>query len=448
MDLGRDPSDPLSGVHLSPAVPHFVLALFGFLGLAGLSGCAASPNPVGWEADPPLRAIDLGDGGSQPLFFRRVVYRIPSNEVLGETRIGRMRREEFRWNGNRTSSTSFNVAVTNGLRELGYDVWDEADSLFESSDRVKVRYEMAAILHGARFDFAFRSPRGEEERGEGVGTAEVEVEVQLHDAVSKTTVYRRHFVGRARDEGRKPNPMMSAVVGAILKTTEDPDFVALLAADPTDVDGSGPLPFEPGPIFRCETPDRESPSVELSSVLESVVEIRVGTTAGSGVIISPDGWILTAAHVVRDAPEIWVRLAGAAQLPAVLHVADAESDLALIRIPGRDHTCARVRREADDLDLGSDVFAINVALGEEARPTIARGVVSGFPTQAGRRFIQTDASLNPGSSGGPLLTPGGTVAGITVLKVVGREFEGLGLAVPVREVTRRLGIEWADPLER
>ena len=435
---------------MPPVVPHLVLALalFGFLGLAGLSGCVASPGPVGWEAAPPLRAIDLGDAGSQPLFFRRVVYRIPSNEVLGETRIGRRRREEFRWNVNRTSSTSFNVAVTNGLRELGYDVWDEADSLFGPADRVKVRYEMAAILHAARFDFDYRPPRGVEERGEGVGTAEVEVEVQLHDAVSKTTVYRRRFSGRARDEGWNPNPMMQAIVNAVLRTTEDPVFVALVASRPDGADGPAELRPERIRVAPCERVEGANPSAELSSALESVVEVRVGPTAGSGVLVSPDGWILSAAHVVRDAPEIWVRLAGGAQLQATLHAEDAESDLALLRIPGRDHSCAALRQQAEDLVLGSDVFAINVPIGEEARPTIARGVVSGFPTKAGRRFIQTDASLNPGSSGGPLLAPDGSIAGITVLKVVGRGIEGLGLAVPAPEAARRLGIEWSEPVAR
>ena len=107
-----------------------------------------------------------------------------------------------------------------------------------------------------------------------------------------------------------------------------------------------------------------------------------------------------------------------------------------------------LREDGGDLELGSDVFAINVAIGEEERPSVARGVVSGFPEKEGRRFIQTDASLNPGSSGGPLLATDGAIAGITVLKVVGRGIEGLGLAVPTPEALRQLGVEWSEVPER
>ena len=124
----------------------------------------------------------------------------------------------------------------------------------------------------------------------------------------------------------------------------------------------------------------------------------------------------------------------------MLHQADEEADLALLRIQGRNHPCAPIRVADRELALGSDVFAINVAIGDDRRPTITRGVVSGYPEKDGRRFIQTDASLNPGGSGGPLLAPDGRVAGITVLKVVGEGIEGLGLAVPAHEAVRQLDI--------
>jgi S1-C subfamily serine protease len=188
--------------------------------------------------------------------------------------------------------------------------------------------------------------------------------------------------------------------------------------------------------------DRDLPG-DLPATLEAVVEIRAGSVRGSGVIVSPDGWIVTAAHVVLDAPEVWVRLRSGLQLPATLHDANAEVDLALLRVPGRSHPCAPVRAAEGALDLGSDVFAVNVAIGDDRAPTVTRGVVSGFPVRDGRRFIQTDASLNPGSSGGPLLAPDGSIAGITVSKMVGVGLEGLGLAVPAAEAIERLEIELA-----
>jgi len=100
-----------------------------------------------------------------------------------------------------------------------------------------------------------------------------------------------------------------------------------------------------------------------------------------------------------------------------------------------------MREASASLDLGSDVFAVNVSVDEGGRPTVTRGVVSGFPVRDGQRLIQTDASINPGSSGGPLLASDGSVAGITVMKLVSRDVEGVGFAVPAAEAIRQLGVE-------
>lgn len=414
--------------------------VFVLLALACLAlGCARPPESAPEAAAEPA-AIRLGPGGSEPLSFRRVVYRIPSNAVIGEVRVGSLSREEMRWTVSRSQSMAFNVAVTDGLRRLGYDVRDEADALFDPNGSAKVRYEMAAILHDASVDYQYRANRARDGAGEGVGVAEVEVEVRLFDTLAKQTVYERRFRGQGRDEGIRPNPMMSAIVDAILETTSDPDFVARVAIDP-DAAGRSQARAPQLTLAACPTPVDQLLPDALPETLASVVEIRAGSVGGTGVIVSPDGWILTAAHVVRDAPEVWVRIDAGPQLPATVHASDATADLALLRIPGRAHPCSPMRATDGALDLGSDVFAVHVSIDEGGRPTVTRGVVSGFPVRDGQRLIQTDASINLGSSGGPLLAPDGTVAGITVMKVVGVGIEGLGFAVPASEAIRQLSIE-------
>jgi len=408
-----------------------------------LSVACARPAPLPAPAPAAPVPIPLGEAGSEPLSFRRVVYRIPTNSVIGEVRVGSTQREEMRWTVSRSQSMTFNVAVTDGLRRLGYDVRDEADALFDPNGSARVRYEMAAILHAADVDFRYRLNRSRDAAGEGVGTADVEVEVRLYDTLAKQTVYERRFRGSGRDEGTRPNPLMSAVVSAILETTADPDFVALLAVDP-EVAG---LARARPPTLRlspCAAPEAARLPDDLPAALASVVEIRAGSIGGTGVIISPDGWVLTAGHVVRDAPEVWVRIDAGPQLPAAIHQSEPAADLALLQIPGRDHPCSPMREASVSLDLGSDVFAVNVSVDEGGRPTVTRGVVSGFPVRDGQRLIQTDASINPGSSGGPLLASDGSVAGITVMKLVSRDVEGVGFAVPAAEAIRRLGVELRD----
>ncbi len=351
--------------------------------------------------------------------------------------------DELRWTAARSKALVFNVSVTDGLRDLGYNVRDSADALFDPMGDVKIRYVMAAILHSAALDFEYRYSRRREGRGEGVGTADVEVEVQLHDAVANKTLYRRTFYGHGEDEGLKPSPIINAVVNAILKATSDAEFVRLIAKSSSQADVSASS-IDEVELTACPRDESMSLPRDLPETLEAVVEIEVGRSKGTGVIVSPDGWILTAAHVVDGAPEIWIRFANGAQLPATLQQSDTQFDVALLRIHGRNYPCSRIRTAIQDLELGSDVFAINLALGENRNPTVTRGVVSGYPEQDEKRFIQTDASVNPGSSGGPLFASDGTIAGLTIIKFVGLEFEGLGFAVPIRDVIRYLSLRVKD----
>ena len=411
-----------------------------------LLSCSSRNASTGWVPDVDIVPISIGESGTEPLTFKGVIYRIPVGRVLGEVRQRRRVVDEIRWTIPRTHSTEWNVAVTDGLRSYGYSVRDAADAIFDRKGRreVKVRYEMAAILHDAKLDLDFDYDARRETRGRGVGTAEVEVEVRLFDAIENRTVYEAFFSGRAREVGRKPNPMTSAVVNAILKAAGDPDFASILARSET-APSSIALDADATPIAACPRREASVLPEDLPSTLRAVVEIQVGSLGGTGVIVSPDGWVLTAAHVIAEAPEVWVRLDAGALLPAEVHSLDPRSDLALARIPGREYPCIPLRAAAEKLELGSDVFAVNIAIGDNREPTITRGVVSGFPEQEGRRFIQTDASLNPGSSGGPLLSPDGSIAGITVAKLVGNAIEGTGLAVPIDDVVRSLSIRIEEP---
>lgn len=386
-----------------------------------------------------MQPIPLGDKETHSLVFQKVMFRIVNGTRLGEVRMRGKVIDEMRWSKPSSASPEFNVAITNGLRDLGYNIRDSADALFDPSNQIKVRYEMAAILHQAELDFEYEYNRRRYRAGEGVGTARVRIEVLLHDSIENKTVYSRTFVGTGVDTGLKPNPIVLAVVNGVLKSTTDPKFVKLMLKEASDGTGSDPTD-EVVEIAACPDSFGSTLPEGLTEMLEAVVEIQVGNSGGTGVIISPDGWILTAAHVVDGASDIWARLPSGPQVPAKVQRLDAESDIALLRVPGRGYRCAQVRKANRDLALGYDVFMINMALGDGQKQTISRGVVSGYMEFNGQRYIQTDASVNPGSSGGPMLSKTGAVAGITVAKLVATGFEGVAFAVPIQEAVRNLAI--------
>ena len=170
----------------------------------------------------------------------------------------------------------------------------------------------------------------------------------------------------------------------------------------------------------------------------SVASLRVRRGAGSGVVITPDGFMLTSAHVVGRSRRVQASFTDGRELAAEVVGADPMSDLAVLRAEGDGLTPAELG-DAERLRVGQLVVAIGNPHGFAG--SVTAGVISflgrSLPTAGGRivdNVIQTDAALNPGNSGGALADGLGRVVGINTA-VAGI---GLGLAVPINTATRRI----------
>tara|TARA_Y100000385_G_scaffold291369_1_gene368917 strand:- start:83 stop:1132 length:1050 start_codon:yes stop_codon:yes gene_type:complete len=154
------------------------------------------------------------------------------------------------------------------------------------------------------------------------------------------------------------------------------------------------------------------------SVVTISADVNGGTSLGTGVIISTDGEIVTNAHVIRDATEIRVRLAGETEPRRVsLLASDRGNDLALLRMSG-DGFEAATFADPGSVRLGDEVVAIGFALGLDGEPSVTLGIVSALRRSIGQSdvfldgLIQTDAAISSGNSGGPLVNAAGEVVGI------------------------------------
>jgi len=177
----------------------------------------------------------------------------------------------------------------------------------------------------------------------------------------------------------------------------------------------------------------------LAAVAPSVVQIEIetedgGEGQGTGFIISPDGQVVTNAHVVENAVTIKVMLSDGTVKFAELVQKDRTRDLAVLKIEGDNLPSARLGNSAE-VEVGDEVLAIGNALGLGDTPTVTTGIVSALDRQlhlAGNRLtrlIQTDAAINPGNSGGPLVNAKGEVIGVNT--AIAGNAEGIGFAISI-----------------
>ena len=169
---------------------------------------------------------------------------------------------------------------------------------------------------------------------------------------------------------------------------------------------------------------------------------QVESGAGSGVVISSDGYILTCAHVVSGASNITVTI-GDTDYPATVVGEDDTSDVAVLKIDATDLTPATVGN-SDSLAVGESVLAVGNPLGELGG-TVTSGIVSalnrsvtiqGTSSTNTMSLIQMDASVSPGNSGGGLFNMNGELIGLVNAKSSSSDAEGLGFAIPINDAIK------------
>ena len=189
-----------------------------------------------------------------------------------------------------------------------------------------------------------------------------------------------------------------------------------------------------------------TPAPSFSDLIEriqaSVVQIDTGEGSGSGFIISRDGKVVTNAHVVYNRRVVNVIMTDGRQYEGLVLGRNASTDLAMVQIRDEEGEYeALPLGSSEDARIGDEVVALGFPLAEEGATsiTVTRGIISSRRILSGVEVMHTDAALNPGNSGGPLINRRGEVIGVNTSKVVGLDVENAGLAVSVSELEAVLG---------
>ena len=182
--------------------------------------------------------------------------------------------------------------------------------------------------------------------------------------------------------------------------------------------------------------DVQAAHFKPGGIAPAVVRVLTESTSGSGVIVDPDGVVLTSGHLVGGSNKVTVIVGDREQLVGDVTRLDIVKDLALVRLPKGEYDSVALGAEAD-IVLGAPIYSIGYPLDMAGPASITTGVVSRyFDGSASRgKIIQTDAAINEGNSGGPIVDEKGRIIGI-VVSVAGEGTTGISFAVSVATIKK------------
>ena len=228
--------------------------------------------------------------------------------------------------------------------------------------------------------------------------------------------------------------------------TPEADTSSALAAQPAENPPSVEIESSPAAPATPASEDEADGTLSLQEIYKkcigSVVSITAsaqsGKSSGTGIVLSADGYLITNHHVIENAQVIAVQTSDDRQFQASIIGSDEASDLAVLKVDATDLQPAEFG-DSGKLAVGDRVVAIGDPLGAQMRGTMTSGIVSAINrdlevNDRTMTLIQTDAALNNGNSGGPLINCYGQVIGINTMKLrsyYSTTAEGLGFAIPM-----------------
>jgi S1-C subfamily serine protease len=268
------------------------------------------------------------------------------------------------------------------------------------------------------------------------------IEWQVLDVARDAVIYKVITRGRVLDSPKEPTATLGKrlVVATLDSLTQRGAFKGLFDADPQGKPGQG---YAHATLRACKPPQRAMPAAS-EQVLDSTVLVQTSSGFGSGFLLSADGYVVTAAHVVPEASAT-IKLRDGREFSGTVIRIDRRIDIALLRLAlpeGTSLSCLAVRTAP--VAVGADVYAVGAPASRDLSFSLARGIVSGVRLLNELQYLQTDAAINSGNSGGPLVTADGEAAAIVSFKLVGHAVEGLAFGVPLGAGLKALGVATAE----
>jgi len=316
----------------------------------------------------------------------------------------------------------------------------------EESDQSSVDYQLGALIEEFNASYCRRGTAlvaGLE------GQVRAKVRWQLFDPVARKVVYTKVTESNYQTAGseaiREPDFFNRVYAQGVREMLADPSFYALAVESAQLAHGAAPDPATPtgnsAIVVKRAPPFTGSLASNMTNVRAAVVTVSQGAGSGSGFFVGENGYVMTNSHVVGGNRFVRVKLATGRELVGEVVKQDTGRDVALIKTEGNKFMVLPV--SPGEANVGGEVTAIGSPLGEALSGTVTRGIVSAYRVIDGKRYIQSDVSILPGNSGGPLLDNSGRVIGIAVMQRSGASGR-INFFVPIQEALDKLDLRVSD----
>lgn len=322
------------------------------------------------------------------------------------------------------AKADFLIHILEALRARGFNAVGAEDLVFGKDHSDQAQMVLGGIVREVDCFGNWRT-----------GNCRMGIEWQLHDVKLDRVVYKvmTRFNAMELTVDDVETLGKRLILGALSRLMDRPRFVEALRGGEPKAD---PPAYERASVRACGDAVHAMPE-RAEDVLGATLIVSVGNSFGSGFSISPDGYVLTAAHVVNTGAAK-VRTRTGREINAHVVRFSDRHDVALLKLDSPADACLTPASAASG--VGSEVYAAGAPSSRDLAFSLTRGIVSGSPQLDGETYLQTDASVSPGSSGGPLVNKEGRVDAVVSWKVVGDAAEGIAFGVPMQRALDALGI--------
>lgn len=415
---------------------NFYTYFYAICSLLLYSGCVSSTAIKSVDIQQAIEVPILQD--KKKIQFKKVVVKVKRGTEVGTIHGGWLDipQEKYYWRRGGYFSfddSDLDTVFREELESSGYEVVGNPDALFVDSGDWESDFLIAALVRDIKLNL-FYPQIGFGDLSTSKGECFLKVEWQIYSKLTRKVVLTHTTEGSIEQKKATKFGADDAIGDAFSIAVRNllayGKFFELMTKEESNKMEGKRVPVELNKNLSDE--------LDLTDVSSSVVSVLAGSGHGSGFIISKDGYVITNQHVIGDSSIVRLKFQSGLEINADVVAINRGRDIALLKAGYEGSSPLPIEPEIPS--LGETVYSIGTPKDLKLSQTVTKGTVSGFRTIDGFNFIQSDAAVNPGNSGGPLINDLGNVVGIAVLKKANAE--SLGFFIPIADALRDLEIKF------